>query len=183
MMIILTEIFSKSLNGSVKQVEVGRIFSFYVREIVLFFRDRVTTLFFESFYTLPFLSCPFVSNSFELVFFFMLRIVNFWSFFHHLMQSLPLKVFVRIPSKTPYSIRLTHWRHMMVDGAEFWIICKQLKLLRKAGHLQIQRHLPSFCVNATSDLHTPKYGRLISNQIQSFWPDEFQCARSKGWKA
>ena len=126
-MIILAEIFSKSLNGSVKQVEVGTIFSFYVREIVLFFRDRVTTLFFESFYTLPFLSCPFVSNSFELVLFFMLRIVNFWSFFHHLMQSLPLKVFVRIPSKTPYSIRLTHWRHMMVDGAKFWIICKQLK--------------------------------------------------------
>ena len=153
MMIILAEIFSKSLNGSVKQVEVGRIFSFYVREIVLFFRDRVTTLFFESFYTLPFLSCPFVSNSFELVFFFMLRIVNFWSFFHHLMQSLPLKVFVRIPSKTPYSIRLTHWRHMMVYGAKFWIICKQLKLLRKAGHLQIQRHLLSFCVNSTSDSH------------------------------
>ena len=67
--IILAEIFSKSLNGSVKQVEVGRIFSFYVREIVVFFRDRATTLFFESFHTLGFLSCPFVSNSFELVFF------------------------------------------------------------------------------------------------------------------
>ena len=134
---------------------------------------------------IPYLFCPVLlyPTVLSLYFFFMLRIVNFWSFFHHLMQSLPLKVFVRIPSKTPYSIRLTHWRHMMVDGAEFWIICKQLKLLRKAGHLQIQRHLPSFCVNATSDLHTPKYGRLISNQIQSFWPDEFQCARSKGWKA
>ena len=134
---------------------------------------------------IPYLFCPVLlyPTVLSLYFFFMLRIVNFWSFFHHLMQSLPLKVFVRIPSKTPYSIRLTHWRHMMVDGAKFWIICKQLKLLRKAGHLQIQRHLPSFCVNATSDLHTPKYGRLISNQIQSFWPDEFQCARSKGWKA
>ena len=68
-MIILAEFFSKSLNGSVKQVEVGRIFSFYVREIVLFFRDRVTTLFFQSFHTLAFLSCPFVPNSFEPVFF------------------------------------------------------------------------------------------------------------------
>ena len=33
-------------------------------------------------------------------------------------------------------ILMSHWGHMMVNGAEFWIICKQLKLLRKAGRLQ-----------------------------------------------
>ena len=51
--------FSRDFLKRIKQVEVGRIFSFYVREIVLFFRDRVTTLFFIFFHTLAFLSCLF----------------------------------------------------------------------------------------------------------------------------
>ena len=46
----------------------------------------------------------------------------------------------------------SHWRHTMVDGAKFWITCKWLKLLRKAGRLQIQRHLQSCGVNVTSEL-------------------------------
>ena len=41
-------------------------------------------------------------------------------------------------------MQMSHWRHMMVDGAEFWITCKWLKLLRKAGCLQlIQNSAPS----------------------------------------
>ena len=42
------------------------------------------------------------------------------------------------------SIRMSHWRHMMVDGTEFWITCKQLKLLRNDSHWQlIQNSVPS----------------------------------------
>ena len=41
-------------------------------------------------------------------------------------------------------IRMSHWRHCLTEGAEFWISCLQLKLLRKAGRLQlIQNSVPS----------------------------------------
>ena len=118
---------------------------------------------------IPYLFCPVLlyPTVLSLYFFFMLRIVNFWSFFHHLMQSLPLKVFVRIPSKTPYSIRLTHWRHMMVDGAKFWIICKRLKLLRKAGCLQ--NSTPSTIVWHQCDIGIPIFWLLcFHKKMQSF---------------
>ena len=34
-------------------------------------------------------------------------------------------------------IRMSHWRRLATEGAEFWISCKRLKLLRKAGRLQL----------------------------------------------
>ena len=41
-------------------------------------------------------------------------------------------------------IKMSHWHHAMVDGAEFWITCKGLKLLRKTVRLQlIQNSAPS----------------------------------------
>ena len=41
-------------------------------------------------------------------------------------------------------IRMSHWRHTVVDGAEFWIISQWLRLLRKASHWQlIQNSAPS----------------------------------------
>ena len=36
---------------------------------------------------------------------------------------------------------MSHWRHTMVDGAEFWIICQRLKLLRKASHWRLIQNL------------------------------------------
>ena len=42
---------------------------------------------------------------------------------------------------------------MIVDGAEFWITCKRLKLLRKAGRLQlIQNSAPSTIVWRQCDI-------------------------------
>ena len=48
---------------------------------------------------------------------------------------------------------MSHWRHNMVDGAEFWIACKRLKLLRKADRLQlIQNSVPSTIVWCQFDI-------------------------------
>ena len=33
--------------------------------------------------------------------------------------------------------RMSHWHQQMVDGAEFWISCKWLKVLRKASQWQL----------------------------------------------
>ena len=39
---------------------------------------------------------------------------------------------------------MSRWRRLATEGAEFWISCKALKLLRKAGRLQlIQNSAPS----------------------------------------
>ena len=47
----------------------------------------------------------------------------------------------------------------MVDGAKFWITCKQLKLLRKAGHLQlIQNSAPSTIVWRQCDIQITDLG-------------------------
>ena len=60
-------------------------------------------------------------------------------------------------------IWMTHWRNTMVDGAEFWIICKRLKLLRKGGHLQlIQNSAPSTIVWRQYDI------RMICRKIHGF---------------
>ena len=48
---------------------------------------------------------------------------------------------------------MSQWRHTMVDGAEFWITCKRLKLLRKAHSLQlIQNSAPSNIVLRQCDI-------------------------------
>ena len=39
---------------------------------------------------------------------------------------------------------MSHWRHMMVDGAEIWITCQLLRILKKASHWWlIQNLVPS----------------------------------------
>ena len=41
-------------------------------------------------------------------------------------------------------IRISHWRHTMVDGAKFWISCKQPAFLSSFSRLQvIQNSAPS----------------------------------------
>ena len=50
-------------------------------------------------------------------------------------------------------IRMSHWCHTMVDGAKFWITCKWLELLRKAGCLQLIRNTtPSTIVWCQCDI-------------------------------
>ena len=34
---------------------------------------------------------------------------------------------------TRIPIRMSHWRHLMVDGAKFWFSFQWLEILRKAG--------------------------------------------------
>ena len=61
-------------------------------------------------------------------------------------------------------IQMSHWRHTMVNGAEFWISCKRLKLLRKAGCLQlIQNSAPSTSVWRQCDI------RIVLQQIFTPW--------------
>ena len=40
-----------------------------------------------------------------------------------------------------FVIRMSHWRHRIVDGAECWISCKPIKLPRNAGRLQLIQNL------------------------------------------
>jgi hypothetical protein len=40
-------------------------------------------------------------------------------------------------------IWMSHWRHTMVDGVEFWISWQWLRLLRKPSHWQV--HRGTFC--------------------------------------
>ena len=64
-------------------------------------------------------------------------------------------------------IRKSHWHHTMVDGAKFWIICKQLKLLRKAGCLQ--NSTPSTIVWHQCDIGIPIFWLLcFHKKMQSF---------------
>ena len=51
----------------------------------------------------------------------------------------------------------------LVDGAEFWIICKWLKLLRKAGPLQlIQNSAPSTIVWCQCDIQIHTWHKMFS---------------------
>ena len=90
----------------------------------------------------------------------------FWSFlpqyFHTLSRNLSSKIswgpLECIPLKQTIStstihIRMSHWRHTMVDGAEFWISCQWLEILRKASHWQlIQNSAPSTIVWRQCDI-------------------------------
>ena len=44
------------------------------------------------------------------------------------------------------SIPMSHWCHLMLDVAEFWITCKRLKLLRKASCLEVTQRLAPFSI-------------------------------------
>ena len=58
-----------------------------------------------------------------------------------------------------YLIRMSHWRHTMVDGAEFWISCQQLRILRKASHWQLIQNLtPSTIVWCQCDIRIIQLG-------------------------
>ena len=39
-----------------------------------------------------------------------------------------------------YNIQMSHWRHTMLDDAEFWISCQQLRILSKASHWQLTKN-------------------------------------------
>ena len=63
-------------------------------------------------------------------------------------------------------IRMSHWHHTMVDGAEFWISCQRPNLLRKPSHWQLIQNLaPSTIVWHQCDIrmyiHTMKSIILI----------------------
>jgi hypothetical protein len=48
---------------------------------------------------------------------------------------------------------MSHWRHSMLVGAEFWITSKRLKVIRKAGCLQlIQNSAPSTIMRRQCDI-------------------------------
>ena len=50
---------------------------------------------------------------------------------------------------------MSHWRHTMVDGAEIWISCQRLRLLRKSSHWQlIQKSAPSTIMWRQCDIWT-----------------------------
>ena len=60
-------------------------------------------------------------------------------------------------------IRMSHWRHMMVDGAKFWINCEQQELLRKASGWQlIQSLAPCTIVCRQFDIQIYKICHLCS---------------------
>ena len=59
---------------------------------------------------------------------------------------------------------MLHYHHPMVDGAKFWIIWKRLKLLRKAGHLQlIQNSAPSIIMWRQCDIWIFCFWKSFSN--------------------
>ena len=53
---------------------------------------------------------------------------------------------------------MSHWRHRATESTEFWISRKQLKLLRKAGRLQLIQNL------------APKVARRRQCDIRNNWP-------------
>ena len=70
------------------------------------------------------------------------------------------------------TIWMSHWCHTMLDGNKFWIVCKQLKLLRKAGCLLlIQNSMPSTIMLRQCDiwirvpLKTMNNARIDSNRL------------------
>ena len=65
--------------------------------------------------------------------------------------------------------RMSHWCHMMVDGAKFLILCKWLKLLRKAGCLQlIQNSAPSTIVWRHYDISI-EFLHILFNILYMLW--------------
>ena len=61
-------------------------------------------------------------------------------------------------------IRMSHWRHTMVDGAEFWISCKWPAFLSSFSCLQVIQNLaPSTIVWCQCDIKLHQL--VIENQI------------------
>ena len=73
-----------------------------------------------------------------------------WMIWQKKLKSMPM-TWVR-------NIWMLHWRHTMLDGAEFWISCQRLKLLRKDGHWQlIQNSVPSTIMWRQCDIRMLMY--------------------------
>ena len=69
--------------------------------------------------------------------------------------------------KVRQRIQMSHWRHRVTEGAEFWISHKQIKLLRKAGCLQLIQNSASSCLV------------LLLTGPKMFWAGPSFCARPK----
>ena len=61
---------------------------------------------------------------------------------------------------------MLHWRRRAIEGDEFWISCKRLKLLRKAGRLQlIQNSVPSVARRRQCDIRIGCYFKCCYKYI------------------
>ena len=71
--------------------------------------------------------------------------------------------------------QMSHWRHTIVDGAEFWISCKQPTFLSSFSPLQIIQNLaPSTIVWRQWNIQIPK--QLVLNcKIVSHKHTYFSC--------
>ena len=96
-----------------------------------------------------------------------LRFFNFSKLLSYCVVSITIKVVEYvIVSISFHQIQMPHWRHTMADGAKFWITCKRLKLLRKAGRLQlIQNSAPSTIVWRQCDIQIPHI-HIISRYLK-----------------
>ena len=79
-------------------------------------------------------------------------------------------------SRTPksYVIWMSHWRRKMVDGDEFRISCKRLKILRNVSYWQLI--LPSCGVNESLQF---KFQSWISIQVRMIHPKTLKSERDK----
>ena len=80
----------------------------------------------------------------------------------------------------PHIIWMSHWHRQATEGAEFWISCKQLKILRKAGNLQlIQNLVPSVARQHQCDIG------MIMSILHFFCPNVYYGTywkrELKGW--
>ena len=66
---------------------------------------------------------------------------------------------------------MSHWRlTTMVDGAELWISCKRLKLLRKADRLQLIQNLaPSVARRRQCDIRINFWDLSLSHIVNLDW--------------
>ena len=71
------------------------------------------------------------------------------------------------------AIRMSHWRHTMVDGAEFWISCQQLRIL-------IQNLVPSNIVWRQCDIIIKNLKKEGTNSV-SVRKDAWRVKLCSSW--
>ena len=90
------------------------------------------------------------------------------------------------------SIQMSHWRHQVTEGAEFWISCKRPASLSKFSHLQLIQNLaPSVTWRHQSDLRIVWTSIYISFQflylcgtwhkLFLFWKTMIKTSISNWW--
>ena len=73
-------------------------------------------------------------------------------------------------SRPSFSIRLSHWCRQVTEVTKFWTSCKRLKLLRKAGCLQvIQNSAPSVTWRCQCDIWITKKLEFFLNWCSLLW--------------